>query len=90
MATTTVTTIQRDALPIIDQNADAPGIAGVTLDALERKGLIRAVDTGRAGLDWVLTSAGELLCGEITEAALTAPRIDSDPFAAFDQFNQGT
>lgn len=89
MTTTTVTTIQRDALPIIDQDPLAIGIAAVTLLALERKGLIRDLSNGNR-VRWALTGSGELLCGEITAPAPTAPRIDSDPFAAFDQFNEGS
>lgn len=78
---THLTEIQRDALPIIDQDPTAPAIAPVTLDRLVAKGLIERFEHDGHRSAYRLTGSGELLCGEITQASVTAPAVPDDPWA---------
>ena len=84
-----LTEIQRDALPIVAQYPSAPGIAPVTLDALVAKGLIERSEHDGHRSNYRLTGRGYMLCGEITERPADGPAVADDPFATFDQYNEG-
>jgi hypothetical protein len=74
----TVTKVQQAAIEQISTDRDACGVKGVTLEALERKGLIRHEDDGRYSGSWYLTGAGKLLVPGFTVEPLPA---GTDPFA---------
>jgi hypothetical protein len=75
-----VTKTQSAAIETIAADSKAPGVKGVTLDALEAKGLVIARDNGGASLDWYLTAQARLLVSEITEAPADGPQQPADPF----------
>jgi hypothetical protein len=75
---------QRAALDTISADPLALGVANVTLDALERKGLVRDVSNGNR-LRYELTGNGRVLRGEITPAPADGPQQPADPFATIPQ-----